>query len=405
VDIPDPLTSPELSRATRLVATAGAVVGLAILGDSLLYNILPLAAAGLGIPAVLVGVLLSANRVVRLVSNTAASRLFERMGPRIPFIAATVLALAATTTYGMGWGFLAFLAARAVWGISWSALRQGGFQAIWAGGEQAHGRLMGLFLGIVRLGSAASVLLGGYLYDRFSYRSAVLAAACLTALAIPLALSYRWPASASAPSQPPSGRRDWGSAVRTPRQRNLLASGFAHGGMEGVVTSTLSLFVAGRLQTDGLLGPATIAGILLAVRHLSSLVLGPGLGALSDRLGQPRLAIILVGAALGSVSAMTLIKGPSVVLPAALLVMTSSGLYVILSAAASGVALGSDRPHLYVGAYTTAADAGLAVGPPLVFSLSGALGLGPVYLASAGLLLLTVLRYALPEMRPRATGI
>lgn len=51
---PESLTPSRPSRAARLVATAGAIVGLAILGDSLLYNILPLAAAGLGLPAALV---------------------------------------------------------------------------------------------------------------------------------------------------------------------------------------------------------------------------------------------------------------------------------------------------------------------------------------------------------------
>lgn len=380
------------------------VVGLSILGDSLLYNILPLAATGLGLPAALVGILLGANRIVRIVSNTGASRLYERLGPRVPFLGATVLALAATTTYGMGWGFAAFLAARAAWGVAWSALRQGGFQAIWTGDGETRGRLMGLFWGVVRLGSAAAVLMGGYLFDRFGYRPAVFAIACLTALAIPLAAGYRWPRRASSPSDTPSALRDWAGTLRGPRQRDLLAAAFAHGAMEGVITSTLSVFVAARLEASGPLGPATVAGILLAVRHLSGLVLGPALGALSDRLGQPRLSIILAGIALGGVAAMTIVQGPSVVLPASLVVTAGTGLYIVLSAAASGVALGSSRPHLYVGAYTTAADTGLAVGPPLAFSISGAVGLGPIYLACAALLLLAVLRYGLLELR-RQTAI
>ncbi len=403
--VSEPLDAVEARRAARLVATAGAIVGLAILGDSLLYNILPLAAAGLGLPAALVGILLSATRIVRLVSNTGAGRLYELLGPRIPFVAATVLALAATTTYGMGWGFLAFLAARAVWGVACSALRQGGFQAVWAGGPELRGRLMGLFLGTVRVGSAASVLLGGILYDRYGYRSALLVAAGLTALAIPLALRYRWPASAATLAESLAGRRDWSSVVRTRSQRDLLTAGLAHGAMEGVVTSTLSIFLAGRLGGGDLLGPATVAGVLLAVRHLSGMVLGPALGALSDRVGQPRLAVTLALAAIASVAAMTLVKGSAVVLPAALLVTASSGLAVVLGAAASGVALGSERPHLFVGAFTTAADAGLAVGPPLVFSVSGATGLSSIYLGTVALLLLTVLRYAGPGLRRRSSGV
>ena len=122
-------------------------------------------------------------------------------------LAATVLALVTTATYGMGWGFLAFLAARIGWGVAWSALRQGGYQAVWAGGDTVRGRLMGVLWGTVRLGSASSVLVGGYLYDRFGYRITLGIVACITALAFPVALAIRWPpAAAAASGTAPLGR-------------------------------------------------------------------------------------------------------------------------------------------------------------------------------------------------------
>ncbi|MBM4461564.1 MAG: hypothetical protein FJ011_28045, partial [Chloroflexi bacterium] len=70
---------------TRLVLTSGLVIALCIVGDSYLYSILPLEAPSLGIALPLVGVLLSANRLVRLLSNTAAGRVYERFGTRRPF--------------------------------------------------------------------------------------------------------------------------------------------------------------------------------------------------------------------------------------------------------------------------------------------------------------------------------
>ena len=82
----------------------------------------------------MVGVLLSANRLVRLISNTWASGLFERWGPKRPFAAATILALLTTAIYRWAAALLFFLPARMGWGIAWSALRQGGYQAIWTGG-------------------------------------------------------------------------------------------------------------------------------------------------------------------------------------------------------------------------------------------------------------------------------
>ncbi len=181
------------SNPVRLVLTSGLVIALCIVGDSYLYSILPLEAANLGIALPLVGVLLSANRLVRLVSNTWASGIFERWGPKRPFAAATVLALLTTAVYALGRGFALFLPARLGWGVAWSALRQGGYQAIWAGGAARRGRLMGLLWGVIRLGSAVSVVAGGYLRDRFGYQTGVLAIMGATVLAIPLALALRWP--------------------------------------------------------------------------------------------------------------------------------------------------------------------------------------------------------------------
>ncbi len=136
-------------KPQRLVTVVGTAIGMCILGDSFLYGVLPLEAKALGISLPLVGVLLSANRLVRLASNTWASTIFERLGPRRPFVAAVVLSLITTATYGLGWGFVVFLLARLGWGIAWSGLRQGGFQAVWTGGESRKGQLMGLLYGLI----------------------------------------------------------------------------------------------------------------------------------------------------------------------------------------------------------------------------------------------------------------
>ena len=49
------------------------IMGAVILGDSMIYNVLPTGVESFGVSVSLVGVLLSANRVVRFVSNTVAA--------------------------------------------------------------------------------------------------------------------------------------------------------------------------------------------------------------------------------------------------------------------------------------------------------------------------------------------
>ncbi len=398
---------PQRSNAPpeRIVLAAGAVIGLCIVGDSFLYSVLPLEAKNLGIALPLIGVLLSANRLVRLISNTWAGALFERLGPRTPFVLAAVLALITTATYGIGRGFFVFLLARLGWGIAWSALRQGGYQAVWTGDESARGRLMGLLWGLIRLGSAFSVVVGGYLRDRFGYPVGIAAIAGASALAIPVALAIRWPGDVRwvALREPTAGDRrssweGWRSAWATGRQRRLLLAGFMDRVFDGVVISTTSLFLAGRLGTNDLLAGlgvrvATVAGLLLALRWTSDLLFGPAIGALSDRLGRLRTLVILVCAVLIGLVGVVSLSGAWLVVCLALMFVSSSGLGITLNAAANSVALQAERPHLFVGVYTTAGDAGSALGPLLAYSLAVALNWNNLYLLTSFTLALAVLLY------------
>ena len=383
----------------RLVVSAGLTIGLVIMGDSLLYNLLPLEAARLGISLPLVGILLSANRIVRLASNAWMSAVFERFGPRLPFIAAAALGLATTLVYGAGWGAAAFLAARLGWGIAWSALRQGGYQAVWTDGSDVKGRHMGLVWGIVRMGSAISVMAGGFLRDRFGYNVAVWAVACAGVLGIPVALSMRWPASQRA-TRAPNGApaSGWGEAFRDRRRRLILAAGLADSLFEGVIVSTASLFLAGVLGSangalDVGIGLGTLGGMLLAVRWTSDLIFGPAFGALSDRLGQPRTAVLLSCALLAATGGAAAARGLAAALGMALMFVIGAGLNIVLGTLANGLALRAERPHLFVGVYTTATDAGLALGPIVAYAVGGASRLPALYVAIVLLITLAVIAF------------
>lgn len=393
----------------RLVTTTSLVIALCILGDSLMYSILPLEANNLGISLSLVGVLLSANRFIRLLSNGWASLLFERWGARLPFIIVTMLGLISTALYGIGWGFVTFLGARMLWGVAWSGLRQGGYQAVWHGGQATKGRLTGLLWGIVRLGSATAVLGGGLLYDRYGYAVTIGVIAILTALALPVALQLRWPETlhraalvTTNRTQPRNNQLQWTvwyELLRTPLVRWLLGAGAIQLYLSGVVVSTTSLYLAERLQANenSLLfgvGVATITGLLQGVRWLSDITIGPTIGRISDRVGQARMALLLALIALLAIIGLATLTNLFAVLCLFLYFLCDSGINVTLSAAASGVALQSERPHHLIGAYTTAGDLGSALGPLLAFSVGRYLGLPLTYVVTALAGLLIVWRYS-----------
>ena len=66
---------------------------------------------------------------------------------------------------------------------------------------------------------------------------------------------------------------------------------------------------------------------------------------------------------------------------------------ITLAALASGVALKTERPHLYVGVYATVHDAGAAVGPLLAYFATGLIGLAGQYLLGAVVIILAILWY------------
>lgn len=396
-----PALKSEGISGARLTVTAGLVIALCILGDSFLYSLLPLEAGRLGIALPLVGVLLSANRLVRLLSNTAAGGVYERFGARRPFALSAALGVLTTAVYAFGRGFWLFLPARLGWGMAWSGLRQGGYQAVWAGDERRRGRLMGLLWGIIRLGSALSVVVGGYLRDRFGYRTAASVVLAISALALPLAATLRWPAAVHRPTARPAGALWAGllAALRADGSRRLLLAGFIYAIFEGVLISTTSLFLAGRLGAEGLPGGlvgrvGTVAGFLLAVRWTAEILFGPAIGALADRFGQVTVLVGLAFSLLAGVLGMAWLGGLPLLLALLMAFVSSAGLNITLSAVASIEAQHVERPQMFVGAYTTAGDAGSAAGPLLAYSL-GALagGMQNLYLAAAAILALAVVAY------------
>ncbi len=388
----------------RLVAAVGACIGLSIMGDSLLYSVLPLAAPTLGIGLPMVGVLLSVNRMVRLLSNSLASRVFERLGARTPFIVSLAIGLLATLMYNAGLGVAVFLAARLLWGVAWSGLRQGGYQAVWTGDIAQKGQLTGLLWGLVRLGSAISVLVGGLLFDRYGYGVAVGMAMGSALLALPVAWFVRWPAELTTSKLAPKQAADEPAQQALslmwslPVGRWLTIAGFFEYLFSGVVVSTTALFISQRVggaegQVAIVLGVATLTGVLHGVRWMTDLSLGPLVGALSDRVGQANTALIVVIVEATAISgALTL--PPLAAIFCFLLVLIGDGtLHIVMSAAASGVAVSSARPHAVVAVFTTSSDAGSALGPLIAYSLAGAFGLTTIYAGLSMILLGAVVQF------------
>ena len=115
-------TSRQASSGWRTIIGSSLIMSLALLGDALLYAVLPAYAEDFGLTLPWVGVMLSANRFVRVFAYGAIARLSHAVGVRHMCIGAAIVATLSTALYGVVQGPVAMLIARIMWGLTYASL-------------------------------------------------------------------------------------------------------------------------------------------------------------------------------------------------------------------------------------------------------------------------------------------
>lgn len=394
---------PERPSPWRILLPAGIGTALSLIGDSAMYTVLPTHTAVAGVALGSVGILLSANRLVRILSNSVAGWTSDRIAKRIVFIFSLFLGAFSTAVYGVTTGFPWLLFARLVWGIAWSG--------IWVAGNgliletapvTERGRWVGRYHFFFFLGAAMGAAVGGLFTDAVGYHKAMLLAAGLQLLGALAALIFL-------PDVPPQveqpGRQDAaGETVVEPRApqkgtrwAELLSATAVQGVnrlvVAGILASTFALYLLqllGEKVTIGgaIIGVTTITGILSSARILLGMLFTPAIGSLSDR-ARNRWRVIAGGLLPGVVGFVLL----AVNLPLAMLV----GLPLTTITASSNQSLstaligdlGQYRRHgRFLGLLYTVGDLGSAIGPLLAFALLPLWGISGLYWFSAALFVL-----------------
>ncbi|MCC7273267.1 MAG: hypothetical protein IT561_11415, partial [Alphaproteobacteria bacterium] len=143
------------AAAWRATLLSAGVLAFAGMGDSLIYVVLPVEAAAFGLSVTWVGVLLSANRFVRVLLYGEVARLSPLIGPRNLSIAAAVASVVSTFMYGLVESPWLQLVARFMWGLSFAALNLTTMAYAWAGGRDGKaGARMGASRGLRQTGLA-----------------------------------------------------------------------------------------------------------------------------------------------------------------------------------------------------------------------------------------------------------
>jgi MFS family permease len=263
---------------THVVAVSGAVLGLGLLGDTLIYAVLPLYHAEWGISLAMVGVLLSLNRWVRLLANSIVAAIGERVGARNLMVTAAVGSVVATTCYGLDGGEALQIAARMLWGISFAALNLGSLA--YAVADRANaGKRLGLGRGMIGIIQTCCFVGGALLVLEIGPRNVFLVLGALTLPAVVAALLL--------PSlhTEPTDRRGF----QLPKPHRLEIWGFLLGfSGDGVFLLTLAFLLKDSVSS---VAPIMATSLVLALRCLVEATGGPVGGWLGDRFGARPVAI------------------------------------------------------------------------------------------------------------------
>ncbi len=398
----------------------------AIMGDSLIYVVLPVSAAEFGIggqlgltSGVWIGVALSINRFIRLFSNGWAATIYRRFGLRPPFVTSVALGALTTLAYSFSHGIWLLLAARALWGVSYSFLRLASYMtALEPANAGIRGRLIGFFNAGQRLGSLIAVTAGAYLVTATDRTTAftIIAATGLAGVLVsmyvaPLSTPVR-PLRAAAPARSATwSLRDrlWAFAL-TPlpisahRLRAALLSvavaravlAFA---ANGLIIATVAPYLRDIGTSDSsvfgtTVAVVTLAGLVVGTRWFADLALSVPLGYLSDRVGRRAIVIAGVGVSAGAAMVLAIADGYELAVIALPMLFIASVAAQTALETQFGESVPDESRASALGRFSTWLDLGAAIGALVGLPLAEAAGYATTFMVAAVLLLAAGTWYA-----------
>jgi len=378
---------------------------LSLLGDNTLYTVLPDPTiwSRAGLTFGWVGVLLGVNRIVRVVFNTGAGVLYDRLPRRRLLIGSLAVGAICNVIYAIAFGPALFLLGRVLWGAAWSGLWIGGNTIVLdVSTEATRGRNSGRFQMWFFIGVAVGGLFGGASTDLMGFRAGLLVSAALTGLG---ALLWYFKLPETRPDDGGEktqvrGWREFPIRQSIPAAVPLMAVRFVFAGVMAATTILwLERYVGRELSLAWIVVPlATLAGAFSAIRVLTSIVGAPIAGKVSDRMGR-RWPVMAMGLGMGAIGAW--LMGGSVIwlaLFGALLAAVTSGSVQALSPAIIGDRVEERRQSRALSVMFSLGDVASALGPPLALGLLAVLGISVVYRMSAVVLALAGV-FALAQTR------
>ncbi len=371
----------------------GIGTAISLLGDATLYTVLPHPdiAAQLGITLSMVGLLLGANRAVRLFLNGPVGMLFDRMPRRGLLIAGLSLGAGSSVFYALGHGFWPLLIGRLSWGLAWALLWVGGNSVVLdVSTEKNRGRNSGIYQMWFFIGIAGASFLGALLTDIFGFRNSQWISVAVIATAALAWLFFLPETRKNNENTKANGEKAEETAEKKLPVNVIITTSFTMfisrlltwGVLAATTILWLSEIFGEGMQVATIFIPiATLSGIYTALSNLTSIGSTPLAGSVSDKVGRrwPVMgwALVLGGLGLWLMS----VDIQSLALIGSFLVPLASSSVETMIPAIAGDRVPEHLRSRALGLINTAGDLGATLGPFAALGAlsSGWLSLGGIY--------------------------
>ncbi|KAF2411311.1 Predicted arabinose efflux permease, MFS family [Pseudomonas antarctica] len=268
-----------LAQRTADVTSRRAALTLALClpSDVLLYLLLPMQSQAFGVTLAQAGVLLAANRLVRIFGYRHVLNFYARNGGRLTCMIAAGAATVCALGNSLLSGFAALLGLRLIWGLCFAALNLS-TQVLATSEPAGAARRAGRSRAVIALGPMLALPLGGWLTLWAGPRPifVILAGCCLAGLWVARGLP-----TASHDLHSTGRRFKWPDSVST----WSFIEGVA---LDGLFIFGLSIQAQKMLGADAVL----IAGGLMALRYASEMLLSPLGGRAAQRFGATSMLLV-----------------------------------------------------------------------------------------------------------------
>ncbi|MGU9811586.1 MFS transporter [Pseudomonas sp. LF052] len=256
---------------------AALTLALCLPSDVLLYLLLPMESQAFGITLAQAGVLLAANRLVRIFGYRHVLNFYARNGDRLTCMIAAGAATVCALGNSLLSGFAALLGLRLIWGLCFAALNLS-TQVLATSEPAGAARRAGRSRAMIALGPMLALPLGGWLTLWAGPRPifVMLAGCCLAGLWVARGL--------------PTAGHDLHSTGRRFKWPDSVATWSF---IEGVALDGLFIFGLS-IQAQKILGgdAVLIAGGLMALRYASEMLLSPLGGRAAQRFGATSMLLL-----------------------------------------------------------------------------------------------------------------